>query len=113
MQKSSPFLITLILNISLYANDYGSLLFQGNCITCHNSNKTISAPAMKIVKENYLRAFPLKKDFVKYMSKWVVHPNPETSIMLDAIKKHHLMPELGYDIETIKQITSYIYETDF
>ena len=113
MPKNSFFLITIILNISIYADNYSSLLFHGNCITCHNPTKTISAPTMKTVKENYFRAFPLKKDFVEYMSKWVVHPNPTTSIMLDAIKKHQLMPELGYDIETIKLITAYIYDTDF
>jgi hypothetical protein len=33
--------------------------------------------------------------------------------MLDAIEKHELMPELGFDIETLKTISEYIYETDF
>ena len=47
------------------------------------------------------------------MSKWVFKPNAKTSIMLDAIKKHELMPELGYDLSTLREISSYIYDTDF
>ncbi|MGB5963959.1 MAG: cytochrome C, partial [Sulfurimonadaceae bacterium] len=56
---------------------------------------------------------PKKEDFVKYMSTWVQHPNEETSIMRDAIEKHELMPELAFDLETLKTIAAYIYETDF
>ena len=65
------------------------------------------------VRENYLKAFPNKKDFVEYMSKWVLTPNAEGSLMLDAIKKYELMPLLGYEESTLKIITKYIYDTDF
>lgn len=47
------------------------------------------------------------------MSEWVEHPKKETSIMLDAVQKHGLMPELGFDRETLQTIAEYIYETDF
>jgi hypothetical protein len=33
--------------------------------------------------------------------------------MHDAIKKHGLMPDLGFDKETLRDISAYIYETDF
>ena len=65
------------------------------------------------VKEKYLIAFPKKDDFVAYMSEWVKNPKEETSIMLDAIKKYELMPYLHYEFETLKEISAYIYETDF
>ncbi len=90
-----------------------ALLFSGNCITCHEINKTISAPSIVEVKNEYLRAFPYKNDFIKAMSTWVVKPNGETSIMLGAINKFNLMPNLGYDLNTLREITRYIYETDF
>jgi len=90
-----------------------SLLFHGNCITCHAEHKSISAPSITIVKENYLRAFAKKEDFIEYMSKWVEHPNEQTSIMLEDITKYELMPELGFDRSTLEIIASYIYETDF
>ena len=33
--------------------------------------------------------------------------------MSDAIRKYELMPELGYDLDTLEKISTYIYETDF
>lgn len=91
----------------------GELLFDGNCVTCHQPNKSISAPSMRIIQENYLRAFPKKQDFINYMSQWVLKPNEETSLMLPAIKEYKLMPELGYDESTLKDISAYIYDTQF
>ena len=105
--------ILLFLSINLSAGSLGSLLFHGNCITCHHETKDISAPSIVSVQENYRRAFPEKKDFVDYMSKWVTHPNEEGSLMLDAIKKYELMPLLGYEKSTLKIISAYIYDTDF
>ena len=107
------FCLTLFFISLLSAADMRSLLFHGNCTTCHFETKTVSAPSVVTIKENYLRAFPIKKDFIEYLSLWVVKPNKETSIMLDAIKKHGLMPELGFNINTLREISSYIYDTDF
>ena len=90
-----------------------SLMFNGNCITCHKETKTISAPSVMKFKAVYLKAFPNKKDFVNYMSTWVLNPARETSLMDDSIKKHGLMPHLGFDIDTLRDISTYIYETDF
>ncbi len=98
---------------SLSAASLGSLLFHGNCITCHEETKAVSAPSVMEFRANYLRAFPEKKDFVEYMSEWVKHPNVEKSIMQDAIKKYELMPELGFEKSTLEIITEYIYKTDF
>jgi hypothetical protein len=47
------------------------------------------------------------------MSNWVLKPNKETSLMDDMILKYELMPELAYDLETLKMITGYIYDTEF
>ena len=107
------FYLTLFLFSSSNATDMRALLFHGNCTTCHNETKTLSAPSVIEFKENYLRAFSIKKDFVEYMSQWVINPSEETSIMLDAIKKHELMPQLGFDISTLREISTYIYDTDF
>lgn len=110
-QISTAFI--LLSSSLLNADNIGSLLFHGNCITCHAEHTSISAPSITIVKNNYLRAFSNKEDFVSYMSTWVEHPNAETSIMLEDIKKYELMPELGYDKSTLEIIAAYIYETDF
>jgi len=107
-------LTTLGLTLSsLEADSLGSLLFHGNCITCHAETKALSAPSVMEFRQNYLRAFPVKKDFVEYMSEWVKHPDAQKSIMQEAIKKYELMPELGFEKSTLEIIAEYIYETDF
>jgi len=113
MLKNKILTLLVFFSIHLNADSLGALLFHGNCITCHNETKDISAPSMLSVRENYLRAFPKRKDFIEYMSQWVIEPNAETSIMLDAIKKYKLMPLLGYEVTTIEDIAAYIYDTDF
>ena len=108
------YVFLFFLSLSLHAADKNAALyFSGNCITCHHITKTISAPSITEVKKRYLSAFSKKEDFVHYMSVWVYKPNEETSLMHDAIAKHELMPELAYDIDTLKIIAEYIYETDF
>ena len=91
----------------------GALLFNGNCITCHHETQCISAPSIHQIREKYLRAFPQEKDFIQYMSTWVLTPNKETSIMLNAIERYELMPQLGYDFSTLQEISKYLYETEF
>ena len=113
MLKNKILLLLLLGTVYLNAASLGSLLFHGNCFTCHNETKDISAPSIINVRENYLRAFPKKEDFVDYMSKWVTTPNAEGSLMLDSIKKYELMPLLGYEESTLKIIAEYIYDTDF
>lgn len=108
--KNIIFIISL--NICSFAS-YPELLFNGNCITCHNIDKSISAPSIKMVQDNYKRAFPKRDDFVKYMSLWVENPNSKTSIMQESIKKYKLMPELAYDLESLEIISAYIYHTNF
>ena len=105
--------IVLIITTSCYSSNFNELLFSGNCTACHFKNKTVSAPSVKEFKQRYITAFPDKKDFIKYISIWIQHPKAETSLMQDAIKKYELMPELGFDLDTLEKISTYIYETDF
>jgi hypothetical protein len=101
-----------LLSPTIWSADMGTLLFNGNCATCHHLNKASSAPTIFEVRKRYLKAFPNKKDFIEYMSNWVVKPKKETSLMQDKILKYGLMPELGYDKSTIKEIADYIYKGD-
>ncbi|DAB28258.1 MAG: hypothetical protein A2513_06385 [Sulfurimonas sp. RIFOXYD12_FULL_33_39] len=65
------------------------------------------------LRKVYKDAFSNKEDFVNYMSKWVANPKRETSLMDKWIKKYELMPHLGFDEDTLREISAYIYETDF
>jgi len=96
----------------LFSND-GALLFNGNCVTCHNEVKEISAPSMRDVRNRYISAFSDKKNFVKYISGFVISPSQEKSIMQDKILKYKLMPLLGYEKSVINEVASYIYDTEF
>lgn len=107
------FLITIVFFTSFCFASYSQLLFNGNCITCHKMSKNTSAPSIKEIVKNYKNAYPIKKDFVKAMSLWVLLPKQETSIMQDAIKKYKLMPELAYRIDVLQEIAVYLYELDF
>lgn len=98
--------------ITLFAGSYGALLLEGNCVTCHNYSENISAPSLQLIKQRYLNAFPNKEDFITNMSNWVLSPNKETSLMHDMIDKYELMPELGYEIDTLQKISQYIYENE-
>ena len=107
--------LLFIILITTYLNaNYQELLFNGNCVTCHRTdNLNKSAPTIMEIQKRYKDAFPNKKDFISYMSKWVYKPDEKTSIMQDAINTYKLMPELAYDMDTLKEISSYIYENDF
>ena len=104
--------LVIIFNSYLHADSLGSLLFHGNCITCHHETKSISAPSIIEVQKNYSNAFPKKEDFVAYMSQWILAPNVETSLMSHAVEKYELMPQLGYEESTLKIISEYIYSTN-
>jgi hypothetical protein len=114
VKKFSLIFLSLFYSSTLFGdNNYGRLLLYGNCITCHHESKSISAPSLKILKDRYISIFPKKKDFVAYMSTWVLKPNKSGSVMKDMIERYEIMPELGYDIDTLKKIAIYIYENDF
>ena len=108
--KFKNLILTLLLTTSVYADSYGRLLLYGNCITCHHETKSISAPSLKIIQQRYKDAFSEKKLFVEYMSIWVLNPDAKTSIMQDMISDYGLMPQLGYDKDTLEKIAAFIYE---
>lgn len=107
------FVMLMLLALHVEADNMSSLLYNGNCVACHKDTKAVSAPSMKEIRTRYKQVFENKKDFVSYMSKWVIEPDEQTSLMHDAIDKYGLMPHLAFDEQTLVDISSYIYETDF
>ncbi len=87
----------------------GALLFNGNCATCHHLEKASSAPTIYEVRQRYLQAFPNKKDFIQYLSEFVLKPSTDKSLMLDQIEKYGLMPQLAYERDVVAEIAEYIY----
>ena len=109
--KTFIFLFLIALHVD--ASNINSLLFNGNCIACHEKNKNLSAPSVVEFKKVYKNAFKKEEDFVNYMSKWVANPNEKTSLMDKEVKKYGLMPHLSFDEDVLKDIAKYIYHTDF
>jgi len=108
--KKSLLLIFLII-ISTTANE-NKLLFFGNCIACHGEFGKKVAPHLSEVKGYYLLKYPKKDEFVTNLSKWVSKPNKQKSLLPNAVVKYNLMPYLAIEIETLKKIATYIYESD-
>ena len=94
---------------TLSAANFGETLFQGNCVTCHDTKKSNSAPSIKEIQARYKQKFPTKEAFVSFMAQWVLKPDAKTALMPEAIQKHELMPILGYDKETLEEIANYLY----
>jgi len=108
--KKLILLLLIVINSST-ANE-ARLLFFGNCIACHGEFGKKSAPHLSEVKGYYLLAYPKKEDFVNHLASWVFRPNRKKSLLPKAIDRYKLMPYLSIDIDTLKKIATYIYESD-
>ncbi len=95
------------------STQYAKLLFNGNCVTCHEIGRSLSAPSINSVQSRYKAIFPAKREFVSYMTRWVANPDARTAVMEKAVKRYGVMPQLGYDKDTLRQIAAYIYEAEF
>ena len=54
-------LLVASITTSIYATNYASLLFHGNCVTCHHETKAISAPSALEIQKAYKSAFSKKE----------------------------------------------------
>ncbi len=104
------YILIIVFSPTTWGADDGALLFNGNCATCHHLEKASSAPTIYEIRKRYIQAFPNKKDFVHYMSEFVLNPSSEKSLMLDKIQKYGVMPQLAYERDVVQEITSYIYD---
>ena len=93
--------------------DYKRTLFYGNCTSCHIQVGKKSAPHFSEIKGYYLLAYPKREDFIKHLSSWVYKPDKKTAKLQFAIKKFgQVMPYLGIDKEILKDIATYLYDSN-
>lgn len=104
-------IVFFAMSIYMYAISLGQTLFEGNCVTCHQIDTEKSAPTIQKVVQVYKMRFSKKEDFVKNMAIWLIKPDTLTTLMPKKIQKYRLMPELGYDKDTLQIIAEYLYET--
>lgn len=101
------------LSLYMYAISLGETLFNGNCVTCHKTDVANSAPTIVEIQSRYKKAFPAKKHFVDFMQTWVEKPHAKSALMPEAITQYGLMPELGFDAQSLKEIAEFVYEHTF
>lgn len=101
------------LSLYMYAITLGETLFNGNCVTCHKIDTPNSAPTIVEIQSRYKKSLLTKEAFVSFMVQWVEKPHAKTALMPQAITQYGLMPELGYDNDTLKEIAIFLYEKQF
>ncbi len=102
--------LIVLFSVSLYAAPSGETLFQGNCVTCHDHTKTLSAPSIKEIQARYKSVFHTKEAFVSFAVRWLNAPEAKSAILQDAVKKFELMPTIGVDQESLKAIAEFLYD---
>jgi len=105
--------LIVLFSVSLYAAPSGETLFQGNCVTCHDHTKTLSAPSIKEIQARYKSVFHTKEAFVSFAVRWLNAPEAKSAILQDAVKKFELMPTIGVDQESLKAIAEFLYDGSF
>jgi len=92
------------LSLTMYAISLGETLFNGNCVTCHKIDIPNSAPTIGEIQTRYKKSLPTQEAFVAFIAKWVQKPDAKTALMPEAISQYGLMPELGFDNESLREI---------
>lgn len=89
-------------------------LLKTNCYVCHNPNsvshENLIAPPMAAVKKRYLILYDTRDSFVDAVSKWVLNPIEENSIMRGAVSEFNVMPKQVFKEEEVIKIATYIFE---
>jgi len=106
----TKFLLLCLSAFYLYGASSGETLFNGNCVACHTPSDATAAPTSVEMQKTYKKAFATKEKFVEFMATWVGKPDAKTALMPEAIAKYALMPELGLDQATLKDIASFLYD---
>ncbi len=93
----------------------GKMIVENECYICHNpeaSQTTMIAPPLVAVKKHYIDEQTSKEEFTKALINWLNDPQPEKSRMRGALNRFGVMPYQPYSEEAMKDIATYIYETD-
>jgi len=101
------------LSLYMYAISLGETLFNGNCVTCHTIDTPSAAPTIVAIQHRYNKSLPTRDAFVAFMVKWVQKPDAKTALMPEAVAQYGLMPELGFDSDSLKEMALFVYEKQF
>lgn len=98
--------------VQLIDPDEAANLMINNCYACHNPKSAEIAPTLKEVRSNYLANNDSEDSFVQTMSSFINSPTKESAVMIDAVDKFGIMPNMQYTKEDVSLIVNYMYDTD-
>lgn len=93
----------------------GFKLLEQNCFSCHSPNTSLNnrvAPPMEAIKRHYIKSSTTEEDFTSDLIAFINDPKIETAKMSGAIKKFGLMPKMEFSEEQLRDIATYIYNTE-
>lgn len=93
----------------------GKEIVKNECYICHSpvaSEENMIAPPMVAVKWHYIEEQTSKEEFTEALLNWLNDPQPEKVKMHGAVRKFGIMPYQPYTEEEVKDIASYLYETE-
>ena len=105
--------VTTTLNTNNLTN--GFKLLEQNCFSCHSPNASLDsriAPPMEAIKRHYINLNTTEEGFVRDLAAFINDPKIENSKMPGAIKKFGLMPKMDFSEEQLRDIATYIYNTE-
>ncbi len=94
----------------------GESLINSKCMVCHaikDSQKAMMAPPFAHIKKKYSKVYPTEEAFIKAITDFTIKPTKEKALMFGALKQFNVMPNLNYKEDEVKQIATYIYNSNF
>jgi cytochrome c553 len=96
-------------------SDPGRKIVENECYICHNpraTEATMIAPPLVAVKRHYINEQTSEEEFTEALINWISDPQVEKSRMRGALRRFGVMPYQPYSEEAIRDIASYIYNTE-
>lgn len=98
-------------------NKHGKQLYIKHCNSCHgvehgmDMSKRVAPPAFA-VKMHYIGTYPDKDSFVMAIADWLETRDADNSMMLGAVRRFGVMPEVKVTREEAEKIAEFIYKGD-
>lgn len=83
------------------------------CHAIKDTQKAMMAPPFAHIKKKYSKVYSSEEAFVKAITDFTLKPTKEKALMFGALKQFNVMPNLNYGEDEVKQIATYIYNSNF
>jgi hypothetical protein len=108
--------------VLIFCNIFANEIFENKCASCHikkrgkvltqSQKDRLLAPPIYGVVKHIKDKYPMKKDFVKFVSLYITNPNKSKSLCKEkTIIKFGLMPSIGKSMTKYQkdEVANYIF----